>query len=177
MSLVADVDGIRFTFPAGWQALKYDDSSFHRNQFQSFAGGSKALDIVALAPDKTLWLIEAKDYGRRRRDKAGSVFAEVAAKVRATLAGLAAARVRANDPAEQAFASVAMACTTMQVALHLDQTLKPSKLFPQVIDPRTALMQLRREVRVIDRHAICYGRGVAANPTPWATQSILSATP
>lgn len=97
MSQIADVDGQRLTMPAGWWVWKYDDSSFHRNQFQGFAGGSKAMDAVAFAGDGTLWLIEVKDYRRHRRTKLGSVFAEVAAKVRATLAGLAAARVRANE--------------------------------------------------------------------------------
>jgi hypothetical protein len=172
MTQVADVDGIRFTFPTGWQTLKYDDSSFHRNQFQGLAGGSKALDVVALAPDRTLWLIEAKDYSRHRRQKAGSVFAEVASKLRATLAGLAAARVRANDPIEQGFADSAMHCTNLRVVLHLDQAATLSRLFPRPIDPKSAALQLRREVRAVDPHPICYGRGVGANPTAWTTQSL-----
>lgn len=172
MSVVKDVDGIRFTFPADWRALKYDDSSFHRNQFQGLAGGSKALDLVAMAPDRTLWLIEAKDYGRHRRQKAGSVFAEVASKLRATLAGLATARVRANEPAEQTFADAAMRSTTMRVALHLNQAARQSRLFPQAIDPKSATLQLRREVHAIDPHPICYGRGVGMNPTPWTTHTL-----
>lgn len=172
MSPVADVDGIRFSFPEGWQALKYDDSSFHRNQFQGLAGGSKALDVVALSPDRTLWLIEAKDYSRHRRQKAGSVFAEVASKLRATLAGLAAARVRAHDAVEQGFADSAMQCTNLRVVLHLDQAATLSRLFPQAVDPKLATQQLRREVRAIDPHAICYGQGVRTNPTAWTTQSL-----
>ena len=171
MSGSLNIDGKQFTFPEGWQVLKYDDSSFHRNQFQSFAGGSKALDAVALAPDRTLWLIEVKDYSRSRRSKAGTVFSEVAAKLRATLAGLAAARVRANDKSEREFAHEAMGAGSLRVALHLDQPERSSRLFPQVIDPKTARTQLRREVRAVDPQAVCCGRGVGQAPVPWTVTS------
>ena len=33
MSQTADVDGQRLTMPDGWWIWKYDDSTFHRNQF------------------------------------------------------------------------------------------------------------------------------------------------
>lgn len=172
MSRVEDIEGKRFTFPEGWQVLKYDDCSFHRNQFQSFAGGSKALDAVAVAPDRTVWLIEVKDYSKSRRSKAGTVFAEVAAKVRATLAGLAVARVRANDNGERDFAHQTMGTGNLRVALHLDQPSHHSRLFKQVIDPKSALMKLRREVRAVDPHAVCYGHGVAQNLSPWIVAPI-----
>jgi len=93
MSQSVDVDGMTLTMPAGWWVWKYDDSAFHRNQFQSFAGGSKAVDAVAMATGDVLWLIELKDYRHHPRTKPSSVFAEVALKVRATLAGLAIARL------------------------------------------------------------------------------------
>jgi len=76
MSQAATVDGLRLDMPGGWWVWKYDDSAFHRNQFQNFAGGSKAVDAVALAVDDTLWLIEIKDYRRHRRSKPASVFVE-----------------------------------------------------------------------------------------------------
>lgn len=128
MTLSLDVDGKRFMFPSDWQALKYDDSAFHRHQFQNFAGGSKAMDVVALSPDRELWLIEVKDYTLHRRVKRGSPFDEVAAKVRATLAGLAVARVRANDPHERDMADKAMVergkfvsyCTWINPGMPLD---------------------------------------------------------
>lgn len=167
MSGSLNIDGKQFTFPGGWQVLKYDDSSFHRNQFQSFAGGSKALDAVALAPDRTLWLIEMKDYSASQRSKAGTVFSEVAAKVRATLAGLAVARVRATDNDERDFAHEAMGASSLRVALHLDQPVHHTRLFKQVIDPMTARTQLRREMRAVDPHAVCYGHGVAQTLVPW----------
>ena len=162
-----NIDDKQFSFPDGWRVQKYDDSSFHRNQFQLFAGGSKALDAVALAPDRTVWLIEVKDYSGSRRSKAGTVFSEVAAKVRATLAGLAVARVRANDTGERDFAREAMGANSLRVALHLDQPERSSRLFPHVIDPKTARSLLRCEVRAVDPHAVCYGHGVAPTQVPW----------
>lgn len=48
MTRTADVEGARLTVPAGWWIWKYDDSAFHR-QFQYFAGGSKAMDAIALS--------------------------------------------------------------------------------------------------------------------------------
>ena len=123
-----NIDGTRFSFPDGWRVLKYDDCSLHRNQFQPFAGGSKALDAVALAPDRTMWLIEVKDYSDSRRSKAGTVFSEVAAKVRATLAELAVARVRATDDDERDFAHEALTLLCRQVGQRIrSEVLKDSR--------------------------------------------------
>jgi hypothetical protein len=55
MSQTIDVDGMTLTMPMGWSVWKYDDSAFHRNQFQSFAGGSKAVDVVALCEPHLAW--------------------------------------------------------------------------------------------------------------------------
>ena len=170
MSGSVNIDGKQFSFPDGWQVLKYDTCSFHRNQFQEFAGGSKALDAVALSPDRTMWLIEVKDYSRHQRSKAGTVFSEVAAKVRSTLAGLAVARVRANDKSEREFARRAMNASSLRVALHLDQPEQSSRLFKQVIDPKTARTQLKREVKAVDPRAVCYGRGVDLKAMPWTVE-------
>lgn len=167
MTQSLDVDGKRFMFPTDWQALKYDDSAFHRHQFQNFAGGSKAMDVVALSPDRELWLIEVKDYARQRRGKRESLFDEVAAKVRATLAGLAVARVRANDLNEREMADKAMRALKIRVVLHLDQPKHPSCLFPQIVDPCSATLKLRQQLRGVDPHAFCYGTGLAHPAVPW----------
>jgi hypothetical protein len=169
MTCLAEVDGLSFVFPAGWELLKYDTSSFHRNQFQKFSGGTKAVDLVAVAPgSRELWLIEAKDYRHHRRSKPGSVFKEMAAKVLGTLAGLATARVRANDANERGFAAAAMQAPQIRIALHLNQPTKPSRLFPHVVDPATASISLKKAVRVVDPHPILYGSGVAMPALPWS---------
>lgn len=168
MTQSLDVDGKRFLFPTDWQALKYDDSAFHRHQFQNFAGGSKAMDLVALSPGQELWLIEVKDYTRHRRSKSGSLFDEVAAKVRATLARLAVARVRAYDPHERQMADKAMRARSIRMVLHLDQPRHPSRLFPQAIDPRSATQKLQQSVRGVDPQAFCHGSGSAQRAVPWS---------
>lgn len=167
-----DVDGVRLTVPEGWWIWKYDDSAFHRNQFQNFAGGSKAMDAVSLARDRTLWLIEVKDYRRNRRRKPGSVFAEVAKKARATLAGLAVARVKANDVGEKTLADEAMRCVSIRIALQLAQPTKPSRVFPQVVEPQDASLRLRHELRPIDAHPLCVVGDIADTRLPWAVAFI-----
>ena len=63
-NLIQLVEGnLAFSFPAGWDAIKYDDSAHYRRHFQSFAGGSKAVDFVAFGgTSDELWLIQVKDY-------------------------------------------------------------------------------------------------------------------
>jgi hypothetical protein len=174
MSQAAMIDGLRLEMPDGWWVWKYDESAFHRNQFQNFAGGSKGVDAVALAMDGTLWLIEIKDYRRHRRSKPVSVFAEVAAKISATLAGLATARTRANDQVEKKWAVHAMRCQRIRIALQLAQPVKPSRLFPRVVDPVDAEMQLRREVRAIDPHALCATGAIDDHRLPWRSALLLA---
>lgn len=169
MSQAIDVDGMTLTMPTGWSVWKYDDSAFHRNQFQNFAGGSKAVDVVALGVDGTLWLIELKDYRRHARTKPSSVFAEVALKVRATLAGLAVARLRANDLTERLLAQKAIGCTQVRVALQMAQPAKPSRLFPQVFDPIDAKIQLKRAVGAVDAHPVCVEGTKNQRQCPWTT--------
>lgn len=172
MTRTVDVDGLRLTMPDNWRVWKYDDSAFHRNQFQGFAGGSKAMDAVALAADGALWLIEVKDYRRHRRSKPSTVFAEVAAKARATLAGLATARVRANDQAERDWARDAMRQQVIRIALQLGQPVKPSRLFPQVVDPADAQLKLRQAVRAVDPHALCSAGAIDRGNLPWGTMAV-----
>ena len=92
MSKIIEGD-LTFCFPDDWQVTKFDGWSFYRNQFQQVCGGAKAIDILALAPDYCLWLIEVKDYRQQRRAKTIELTDEIAYKVRDSLAALVAARV------------------------------------------------------------------------------------
>ena len=174
MSQSVDVDGLRLTMPVNWLVWKYDDSCFHQTQFQSFAGGVKAVDAVAMAPDQTLWLIEIKDYRQNRRHKQGSVFDEAARKVRDTLAGLAVARVRAEQPQERALAEQAMRCGHIRVVLQLAQSGNPHRLFPQVIEPADSDLELRRAVRQVDAKPVCAAGSLGQHNKllPWTTADI-----
>ena len=148
---------LTFSFSNDWQAIKYDDSSFHTKYFQSFAGGSKAVDFIAFG-NQELWLIEVKDYRLHARTKSTDLYLEIASKVRATLAGLLAITATNNPSGDSETKSIAQSIFKrsyqLRIALHLEQPIQHSKLFPQVIDPKTARDKLRQQLRSVDPHAL-----------------------
>ena len=150
-----------FNFPDdGSDVAKYDDWSFYRNQFQRVCRRAKAVDFVFVETART-WLIEAKDYRHQRRTKVVDLPCEVAAKIRDTLAGLAACRCNANDEDERRIADHALSTPSIGVVLHLEQPATPSKLFPLVAD-RAGLTQKLKQLlkpvdphpRIVDRHSL-----------------------
>lgn len=146
---------LTFQFPEDWQATKFDGWSFYRNQFQQVCGGAKAIDLLALAPDRCLWAIEVKDYRQQRRTKTIELGEEVACKVRDSLAALVAARINANDAAEKQLADHALMAKQIRVVLHLEQPAKHSKWFPKLkqllkaIDPHPLVLESARMGSVI----------------------------
>ncbi len=146
---------LTFDFSDGWAVSKLDDWSFYRNQFQNVCNGTKAVDILAIEPGEAcVWCIEVKDYRRHTRSKPSHVADETACKVRDSLALLAAARVNANDQEEKTHAQRALRSRRIRVVLHLEQPVKPSKLFPRKIDLANAQQKLRQLVRGVDPHAL-----------------------
>ncbi len=101
---------LTFQFPDGWQATKFDDWRFYRNQFQKVCG-AKAIDMLVIASDHCMWVIEVKDYRVHPRTKTIALPDEVACKVRDSLAALVAARVNANDEGEKQISSAALPVT------------------------------------------------------------------
>ena len=91
---------LKFSFPHDWTIAKYDEWSFYRNQFQKVRTGVKAIDILALGPDRCTWFIEVKDYRVHPRTKVVDLAEEVAEKICDTLAVLLPASVNANDTNE-----------------------------------------------------------------------------
>lgn len=142
---------LTFTFPDGWSVSKFDEWSFYRNQFQAICGGAKAIDILALDSD-CCWMIEIKDYRIHRRTKSTDVAEEVAVKVRDTLAGLAAARVNANDAGERATAHSALRRKRIRVVLHLETPTRGSRLFSASLDSANVQQRLKQCLRPIDPH-------------------------
>lgn len=152
--MVAIAEGrLTFTFPAGADASQYDDWAFYRNQFNNAFGGTKAVDLIYVDNDQT-WLIEIKDYRVHQRTKAVELGDEIAFKVRDTSAGLAAGRCNAHDPGEKRLAKLALKKDKLRVVLHLEQPIKRSKLFPQVVDPSKLIMKLKQKLRAIDAHPV-----------------------
>jgi hypothetical protein len=113
--------------------------------------GAKAVDIVAIDPDRCCWAIEVKDYRIHPRTKVIDIADEVALKARDSLAVLVAASANAVGD-EQTFARKAVRCERIRVVLHLEQAEKPSKLFPLVANPANVEQQLRQRVKAIDAH-------------------------
>lgn len=143
---------LTFDFPAQWDATKFDEWSFYRNQFQSVCGGTKAIDVLAIQHPACMWAIEVKDYRQHRRLKTIDIADEVACKVRDSLAALVAIRVNSNDNAERDRAQSALDCNRIGIVLHLEQPAKHSKLFPRAIDPAKVEQRLKQLLRAICAH-------------------------
>jgi hypothetical protein len=158
-------------FRDDWSVSKYDDWAFYRNQFQGCCMGNKGMEFLALEPqDRTLWLIELKDYRRNRRTKEMDIWDEVAIKARDTLAGLFAAKVEAGH-ANQAFARQCVTVTKLRVVLHLEQPATHSKLFPRIYRRADVQQRLKQLVRPIDAHPCVVELGNMA-AVPWSACSI-----
>jgi hypothetical protein len=147
-----DVDGLKFDFPTSWQASKYDEWSFYKNQFIRMWDGIKAIDLLAVDPDKTAWLIEVKDYRNHARTKPSDLGGEVARKVFDTLAAMLPAKVNANETEEVTMATAVLKAKRLRVVLHLEQPKKQSALRPRAIDPANVQQTLRRLLKPIDAH-------------------------
>ena len=158
MTTITEGD-LNFTFPNDWNASKFDEWSFHVNQFQKVCGGAKVIDILAIEPKICVWKIEVKDYRQHRRRKSIDLATEIALKVRDTLAGLVAASVNANDATEKTAARLALRCPRLRVVLHLEQPAKHSKLFPRAIAPANVLQDLKRLIKAIDAHPLVLEMG------------------
>lgn len=141
---------LTFTFDTGCDVGKYDDWSFYRQNFQSAAGGSKAVDFVCVSKS-VAWLIEVKDYRFHPRAKLIDLSDEIAAKVRDTLAGLATAATNADDPNEKEIAQLALSSRRRwRVALHLEQPAQNSRLWQKVPDPTKLLPKLKKKLKFVD---------------------------
>jgi hypothetical protein len=142
-----------YSFPEGWKAIKFDGTAYYRERFQSFAGGCKAVDIIACAPTgDELWLIECKDFRDQGREKQDDLYVEIAKKVRDTLAALCCSRA-GDDHTLREFARLAMRKYVLRCVLHWEHPLKPHRLFPEVPDRKTARDRIRQKLRTADPRA------------------------
>jgi len=161
-----NIDGLDFVFPSGWQASKYDEWSYYRNQFAKQRDGLKAVDALVVTPEKCAYLIEVKDYRHPDTDKPSQLPQAVADKVLHTLAALLPARLLANDEKERAFASAILDCQQLQIVLHVEQ---PPRHRP-IIDMADLKQQLRHLLRAIDPHVKVSCAANMAN-LPWTLDS------
>lgn len=145
---VLNIDGLRFDFPAPWQASKYDEWLFYRNQFVKQDDGIKAVDALALSNDNTAFLVEVKDYRHPETEKPSELPEAAAHKVLHTLAAMLPARLLANAPIERQLAMAILNCGCLKVVLHIEQ---PQRHRP-VVDPADIKQKLRRLLKAIDPH-------------------------
>jgi hypothetical protein len=143
-----NVDGLMFTFPAGWQKDKYDEWSFYRNQFSKQNDNIKAVDVLAVSPTQAAYLIEVKDYRHPDTEKPSELPQAIAKKVLDTLAAMLPAKFLANDPSEKQLAVAILSCTSLHVIAHIEQAARHQ----QVIDPADLKQKLRRLLRSVDPH-------------------------
>lgn len=160
---------LRFTFTEGAIATQYDNWSFYRNQFAKSCGAVKAVDMICIHKEVT-WLIEIKDYRRHQRTKPIDLADEIALKVRDTLAGLVAAKFNANEIEENQFAQQALEAKSLRVVLHLEQAIKPSKLFPAAINPVSVIQKLKKQLKAIDAHPVIVNQHDLKPDMAWTVQ-------
>lgn len=153
------VDSLIFRFPNNWQVAKYDDWGFYRTGFSRMWDGIKSIDLLAVDPRKTAWLIEAKDYRNNPRTKPSDLSEEVARKVFDTLAALLPAKINASEPSERSIAKTVLNAKKLRVALQLEQPVKHSKLRPRAINPADIQQKLRQLLKPIDVHPSVVERG------------------
>lgn len=156
-----NVDGLTFTFPTGWEASKYDEWSFYRNQFSKQGNGIKAVDVLALEPTHTAFLVEVKDYRHPNTERPSQLAEAIADKVIHTLAAMLPAQVNANDPAEKLLASSILRCTQLRVVAHVEQ---PQRHQP-VVDLADIKQKLKRLLRAVDGHPKVTSMGSMGNIT------------
>lgn len=169
---IINEDRLSFTFPEQTLATKYDEWAFYRNRFNSAFGGAKAVDIIHVDANKVAWLIEIKDYRANRRTKPSELGDEIALKVRDTLAGLVAARFQAQDSEEQQAASKTLQAKQLKVVLHLEQPQKPSKLFPQVVDPADIKQRLKSLLRAVDPQPVVVDQHTLKTSMNWKVKNL-----
>lgn len=153
MSTVS-VDSLVFSFPVGWRVSKYDDWSYYRNQFSKIGSGIAAVDLIAIDVNRVVWLIEAKDYRAHKRTKPSCLAGEMRNKVIFTLAGIIAAKFRANDRAECDMAIRSVKAKKLRVVLHVEQPAISSRLSPRAIKLADVQQKLRSMLKSIDAHPL-----------------------
>lgn len=181
-----EADGFRFSFPAGWEILKYDgyDWPYYdqelrhiRLRINSDAEiGIRAVDLVARGAGK-LWLIEIKDYRKKSREKGETLEDEFARKIFDTLAGLALARFQATRQDDRNSARNFLVAQNLVAVLHLEGEPQPlRKIFGRPLRHRASLAQTTLPVflRKLDFRLVCQGD---PKDLPWRVASRPEASP
>lgn len=162
------VDGLNFNFPDDWNTSKYDEWTYYRAQFSRMGSGIKALDVLAIDPAKTGWLIEVKDYRIHPRTKPSDLAEEISQKIFDTLAALIPASINATELSEKNLAKSISRAKKLRVVLHLEQPPAHSRLRPNGgINPADVQQKLRQRLKPIDAHPLVSSIGNINPPVAW----------
>ena len=154
------VDSRVFHFQDGWLVAKYDDMPFYQNQLKSGYGlrrGLKAVDLIAFCPtDKTLYLIESKDYRKHRRTKSMPPAEDFIDKVIDTLTGLIPTILCSTETTEDVrkVREGVRKSQKLRLIYQFEQPAKHSKLFPRVFDPTEIQLKLCQDLKCFDPHVL-----------------------
>lgn len=156
------MDGLLFSFGGHWNATKYDEWTFYRARWSRMWNEIKAVDVLAISPDQTGWLIEVKDYTKMDHDRderpaASDLGRIVASKIFDTLSAMIPAKVNATDSHERKIASSMASSRRLRVVLHIEQPATKSRLRPRAIDPANIRQKLKQLLKPIDPHPIVAG--------------------
>jgi hypothetical protein len=166
---------LRFEFPQGWDASKFDEWSFYRGQFARVGdaeilcrakncggvahcakcgtkrmAGTRGIDILAVDPGSVCWHVEIKDYRTTRETNFAFLADMVALKVRDTLSCLIAARLNSNDDIERHRSEQALDCSSMRIILHLEMPPTHTRLLTPKMQRALVTQRLRQLVKAID---------------------------
>lgn len=163
------VDSLTFVFPDGWEVSKFDEWVFYRRHFSRMKDHIKASDLIALSPEKTLYLIEAKDYRAHRRESAEPIQDVILEKTLCTLAAILPAALNGNVHEESRMAKTFLEAQKIRVVFHLEQPQGRNRLFPSVIDRANLLGVLKKRLKPIDPHPEIHSmRDSDAQNRPWS---------
>jgi len=154
------VDTRIFHFRDGWLVAKYDDMPYYRNNLSCKRGYKRSLnavDLIVFHPaDKTLYLIESKDYRKHPRTKKKTPAEEFVDKVTDTLTGLVPTMLCSSEITEEVvkIREGVWESEKLRLIYQFEQPAKHSKLFPRVFDPSEIQMKLRQDLRCFDPHVL-----------------------
>ncbi len=144
------VDTLDFHFPSSWKVSKYDEWDFYHDRFKKIANGIKAIDLIAVDADMTVWLIEVKDYRKFPRTKPSEIHQEIALKVIYTLSAMLPGKLNCKSEAEKEMCDLVCSCKKLKIILHLEQPPTTSKLMPKPIEPANVKQKLKQALNSID---------------------------
>lgn len=145
---VLDIDGLTFTFPEHWMVSKFDEWKFYRNQFVKQIDGIKAVDGIAVSPERWAFLIEVKDYRHLDPERPSQLPLAIANKVLYTLAAMLPAKLQAVEEEEKRISAAVLKSVKIRVIVHIEQPIRPIP----IVDVADVKQKLQRLLRAIDPH-------------------------